>query len=305
MSEAKFEFRKYHSTSTCIMKLLDKIYQNMDCGMLTGVVFLDLKKAFDTVNYEILLKKLNNFYSSPISIEWFTNYLVGRVQSVKCLWVQSDNLEINCGLLKANRLTLNATKTKYIIFGTKSQLKDKPDLQLKVGSEPIERVSMTKYLGVLLDQHLTFDDHISYIHKKATKKLGILYKAKDYLDRPAKILLYKSLILPHLDYCDVAYMNTTELNLNKLQLIQNIACRNILGVDRDTSANYMHSELQLQTLKQRTLHQAMDCFTNVNNPEAGLHKMYKTVDNRQRTTRNTGTKYMKVPNIRSCVGRKS
>ncbi len=76
--------------------------------------------------------------------------------------------------LKANRLTLNATKTKYVIFGSKLQLKGKPDLHLMVGNAPIERVSCTKYLGVLLDEHLTFDDHVNYIHKKASKKLGIL-----------------------------------------------------------------------------------------------------------------------------------
>ena len=78
-----------------------------------------------------------------------------------------------------------------------------------MGNSSIERVSCTKYLGVLLDEHLTFDEHINYIHKKASNKLGILYRAKDYLDRPTKILLYKSLILPHLDYCDTVYMHTT------------------------------------------------------------------------------------------------
>ena len=55
-----------------------------------------------------------------------------------------------------------------------------------------------------------FEEQTSYIHKKASKKLGILYKSKDYLDRSTKILLYKSLILPHIDYCDLVYMNTTE-----------------------------------------------------------------------------------------------
>ena len=59
LSEAQFGFKKYHSTSTCVSKLLDVIYRNIDNGTLTGVVFLELKKAFDTVIHEILLKKLN------------------------------------------------------------------------------------------------------------------------------------------------------------------------------------------------------------------------------------------------------
>ena len=59
--EAQFGFRKNPSTATCILKLTDIIYKNMDSGLLTGVVFLDLKKAFDTVNHEILLNKLHSF----------------------------------------------------------------------------------------------------------------------------------------------------------------------------------------------------------------------------------------------------
>ena len=177
---------------------------------------------------------------------------------------------------------------------------------MKVGTEPIERVSSIKYLGVILDEHLTFEEHISHVHNKASKKLGILYKSKDYLDRPTKILLYKSLILPHIDYCDLVYMHTTEKNFKKLQLIQNCACRILLGADKDTSVKQMHQQLELPTLHQRRMyHQAVDCFNNVNNEEAGLNKYYKTNDTRERTTRSTGTKYMGVPNLRTCVGRKA
>ena len=114
--------------------------------------------------------------------------------------------------LKANRLSLNADKTKYMVFGSKNLLTTKPDLNLTVGDKSIERVSSTKYLGVILAEHLSFDEHVSFVHKKASKKLGISYKSKDYLDRSTKILLYKSLIVPHIDYCDLVYMNTTEKN---------------------------------------------------------------------------------------------
>ena len=113
-----------------------------------------------------------------------------------------------------------------------------------VGDKPIERVSATKYLGVILDDHLTFEEHVSFVHKKASKKLGILYKSNDYLDRSTKILLYKSLILPHIDYCDLVYMNTTAKNLNMLQLIQNCACTIILGADKDTNVKTMHQQLE-------------------------------------------------------------
>ena len=57
LSEAQFRFRKRHSTSTCILSLVDTMYKNVDQNKLTGTVFLGLKKAFDTVDHNILLTK--------------------------------------------------------------------------------------------------------------------------------------------------------------------------------------------------------------------------------------------------------
>ena len=83
LSEAQFGFRKNHSTVTCILKLLDDIYYNMELGKMTGVVFLDLKKAFDTVDHSIMINKLNKFNLDEHTKNWFRDYLSGRRQSVK------------------------------------------------------------------------------------------------------------------------------------------------------------------------------------------------------------------------------
>ena len=86
-------------------------------------------------------------------------------------------LTIVCEWLRANKLTLNANKTKYVIFGNKQQLLTKPDLNLCVRPSKIERVSSMKYLGVILDENLSFDEHVSYIVNKASKNLGVLRRA--------------------------------------------------------------------------------------------------------------------------------
>ena len=80
-----------------------------------------------------------------------------------------------------------------MIFGTQHLLTAKLDLDMRIGGSKIERKSSMKYLGVILDEYLSIDEHIYYICTKASKKLGIL-RAHDYLNKSTKILLYKSLI---------------------------------------------------------------------------------------------------------------
>ncbi len=125
-------------------------------------------------------------------------------------------LSIVCEWLRANKLTLNAAKTKYVVFGSHNKLQNKPDLNITIGNSVIERVSCMKYLGIQLDEHLTFVEHISYIHQKSSKQLGILRRSREYLDRSTSLLLYKSLLVPYTDYCDLAYMCTIVMGIGCL-----------------------------------------------------------------------------------------
>ena len=204
--------------------------------------------------------------------------------------------------LKANRLTLNIKKTKFIVFGTRQRLRQVPPLNLSINGEQLEQVDNMKYLGVILDQFLTFDQHTDYIHSKAVKKLGIVRKARDFLDLGTSVKLYQSLVLPHMDYCDIIYSCTSESNLQKLQKIQNCACRILLRADRRAHVNELHNRLNFLNLKQRReLHLSVECYKQVSNSASSLHHFFK-----KRTGRNTrtgDTKY-EVPNIKSAMGRR-
>ena len=127
--------------------------------------------------------------------------------------------------------------------------------------------------------------------------MGVLRRSREYLDSATSLTLYKSLVLPHLDYCDLVYMNTTVQNLNKLQLSQNGACRTILRQPKDTSVSQMHEELGIPTLIQRReYHLATECYKAVNNPDAGLNHMFKLVQNTHtRTTRLSLNQGMTIP----------
>ena len=73
-------FRPKHSTETAVLNALNRWFLNIDQGKYNLVVFLDLGKAFDTVNHEILLKKLEHYGVHGTELKWFTSYLRDRKQ---------------------------------------------------------------------------------------------------------------------------------------------------------------------------------------------------------------------------------
>ncbi len=98
LSNCQHGFRKHHSTETCCLAMLDQMYSAMDDGKVGGVVFLDLKKAFDTVNHVILLRKLSSIGVSEESNKWFCSYLTDRSQKTKVGTGLSDLKAINHGV---------------------------------------------------------------------------------------------------------------------------------------------------------------------------------------------------------------
>ena len=89
-------FRNDHSTDTCLIHLFDLLKTNSSKGNYTGLVFLDLQKAFDTVDHYILCNKLRAM--GVKSVEWFYSYLCGRSQIVKIDEHCSEACNISCGV---------------------------------------------------------------------------------------------------------------------------------------------------------------------------------------------------------------
>ena len=91
-------FRELHSTVTCLLKNTDDLYSGMDIGNLAGMVFVDLKKAFDTVDHQILCGKLESYGVLQRELAWFGSYLSNRVQYCRVNGVDSQIENINIGV---------------------------------------------------------------------------------------------------------------------------------------------------------------------------------------------------------------
>ena len=89
-------FRKAYSTDTCLINLTDQIKLDISKGLYVGMVMIDLQKAFDTVDHEILCKKLKSMGIN--SIEWFESYLGERNQVVEANDTLSEAGIVNCGV---------------------------------------------------------------------------------------------------------------------------------------------------------------------------------------------------------------
>ena len=82
--DLQFGFRKNYSTSDAITFMIDKISKAFDKKEMTLVIFLDLSKAFDSINHSILLQKLSHFGIKGSALDWFKSYLDNRFQKVVC-----------------------------------------------------------------------------------------------------------------------------------------------------------------------------------------------------------------------------
>jgi hypothetical protein len=98
MYNLQFGFRKKHSTNHALLSIIESIRSNLDKKTYSCGVFVDLEKAFDTVNHKILIAKLEHIGIRGVANQWIESYLKNRTQSVKLNGFSSQSKNISCGV---------------------------------------------------------------------------------------------------------------------------------------------------------------------------------------------------------------
>ena len=156
----------------------------------------------------------------------------------------NDQLHNVSTWLKANKLSINVKKTKLMIF--RPRQKTLPiTRQIIIENNVLEQVDNTKFLGVYIDQHLTWKTHVNFIAAKISKSVGLLYKAKYYLPSKSLLTLYYALIYPYLTYCNLIWASTYVTNLQRIYLLQKRAVRAISKADYKASSKPLFANLKI------------------------------------------------------------
>ena len=287
----QYGFRKNNSTTYALLQITEKIKETIDNRKYGCGIFIDLRKAFDTVNHKILLKKLEHYGIRDIAYNWFESYLTNRRQYVFLNGESSEIRSVNCGVpqgsvlgpllfliyindlpniskildfylfaddtniyfeaetpeklesvlnkelkqlhtwLIVNRLSLNIEKTNFVIFHPYNKpLRQK--ITLKIRKNAISEKSHVKYLGIMIDSGLTWQEHIDCVTKKISRAIGMMYKIRPFVNKKTLIMLYYSLLFSHLNYAIEVWGSTHNIYLNRILILQKRAVRLISFCDR-------------------------------------------------------------------------
>ena len=274
----QFGFRKSHSTELAVTNLYDSLLKKLDEKDITCAIFLDLAKAFDSVNHTILLQKLEKYGVRGLPLKLIESYLSNRWQYVK---INGKSSELNClnvgipqgsilgpllfliyindlpnasnffvklfaddtflslscqnfkelekktnyeikkiyNWLKANKLTLNITKSKFMIISKRKGVNT--NFKLKINGLRLERCSSYKYLGLFIDEGLTWKNHVKHICQKMSKVCGIISKIRHCVNMKTLKIVYYALGYSYLRYCNIVWGSASKNILKPLVALQN------------------------------------------------------------------------------------
>ena len=295
LSELQFGFQKNKSTEQAVSAILSSLDMDKSKGNSSYCIFLDFAKAFDTVNHEILLEKLDYYGISGVAHSLLSSYLSNRTQQTEINGTLSESGIIRHGVpqgsvlgpllfllyindikesskilefflfaddttvyysdktnpgtenllnlelskvsvwLAANKLSLNVKKSNFLHFHY-GKIR-KPTISLMLNGSKIEEKEVTKYLGVFIDNKLTWKAHIEHVKAKLSRGNGMISKIRYYVNDQCLLNLFYSFIQSHLNYNLINWSSTYESHLKSINLKVKAAIRLISFKNKYEHAN--------------------------------------------------------------------
>ena len=119
---------------------------------------------------------------------------------------------------RCNKLSLSVSKTNFMHIHTTHTNIDLP-CNIKIDNLPLLKKDNVNFLGIAIDKHLIWNQHVNIISISIAKGIGILYKVKDPLE-DSLLMIYNTLILPYISYCNIVWGNCHKTKLNHILLLQ-------------------------------------------------------------------------------------
>ena len=351
---SQYGYRKDHSTETACLELIDKLHKHLDDSQSPFCIFIDLSKAFDTINHQILLSKLKYYGLDDHAVTWFKSYLSDRKQFVEVDGVKSPTQNITTGVpqgstlgpllfviymndinivsevfkcilfaddtslesvislfpaindsgiskkineelskiidwLRANKLSLNVKKTKYMQFRYSQRSPNSlPKLVLKMNNTLIEKVTHFDFLGLRISETLSWKDHIEKVKGKVSKAAGSMYRIKNQVNSKVLLTIYNSLILSHLHYGILCW----GVQGHQLFKIQKRAVRTICKKKYNDHTDPLFKKLKLLKITDIFKTQCLKFFHKLNTAKLPQYflssfKFVRSCDVHNRSLRNT------------------
>ena len=179
---------------------------------------------------------------------------LSRIKQWAFQWKMSFNPDLN-------------KQAQEVIFSRK--LKKVCHPSLRFNNNNVSQASLQKYLGLTLDNRLTFDERLTNVSNKVSKTIGLLQKLQNILPRPALLTIYKCFVRPHLDYGDIIYEQAYNLSFHqKLESIQYNAALALTVAIRGSSRENLCQELVLESLQLQGWYKKLCCFYRIYNKQA-------------------------------------
>lgn len=306
LHQNQFGFTRKSNTLSAVTTLTTHMRQKMDEGRKVGVIFLDLRKAFDCVDHDLLLMRLESIGVSGNELRMMRSYLTGRTSIVEIDGDRGDPINMNFGVpqgsilgptffnifvdplldlptgghaqlfaddkalvfdaddidqlfvimqralnlivyhLEMNGLHLNRKKSEYMVMRhPRSELSLRSDHVLEMGGEVISRVSVARYLGCLVDDTLSFTDHVNMIIAKIRSNVFALRRSRHLLSQKAAWDMYYAHINSHVIHLSPIWTAASKQKLRSVEVLQSRALRIVLNKPYDCSRSVLYSERNL------------------------------------------------------------